>query len=125
MDVPKNLKYTEDHEWALLKNDIAVIGITYYAQHELGDIVYVELPSVGSSFSKGDALGTIEAVKTVADVYAPLSGEVVEVNEALQDASELLNKDPYGEGWIVKLKLADPAEVADLIAPEAYEKLIG
>ena len=124
MNVPGNLKYTNDHEWALIDGDVATIGITEYAAGELGDVVYVELPSVGDTAVKGDSIGTIEAVKTVADIYSPVSGEVVEVNEALADTSELVNKDPYGEGWIVKIKLSDASELDDLLSPEDYKKLI-
>ncbi|MCK4641794.1 MAG: glycine cleavage system protein GcvH [Candidatus Marinimicrobia bacterium] len=124
MNVPGNLKYTNNHEWTLVDGDVATIGITEYAAGELGDVVYVELPSVGDTAVKGDSIGTIEAVKTVADIYSPVSGEVVEVNEALADTSELVNKDPYGEGWIVKIKLSDPAELDGLLSPEDYKKLV-
>ncbi len=124
MNVPGNLKYTNNHEWALVVGDVATIGITEYAAGELGDVVYVELPSVGDTAVKGDSIGTIEAVKTVADIYSPVSGEVVEVNEALADTSELVNKDPYGEGWIVKIKLSDPAELDGLLSSEDYKKLV-
>jgi glycine cleavage system H protein len=124
MNVPGNLKYTNNHEWALVVGDVATIGITEYAAGELGDVVYVELPSVGDTAVKGDSIGTIEAVKTVADIYSPVSGEVVEVNEALSDTSELVNKDPYGEGWIVKIKLSDPAELDGLLSSEDYKKLV-
>lgn len=124
MNVPGNLKYTNNHEWALVDGDVATIGITEYAAGELGDVVYVELPSVGDTAVKGDSIGTIEAVKTVADIYSPVSGEVVEVNEALSDTSELVNKDPYGEGWIVKIKLSDPAELDGLLSSEDYKKLV-
>ncbi len=124
MNIPGNLKYTNNHEWAWVVGDVATIGITEYAAGELGDVVYVELPSVGDTAVKGDSIGTIEAVKTVADIYSPVSGEVVEVNEALTDTSELVNKDPYGEGWIVKIKLSDPAELDGLLSPEDYKKLV-
>ncbi len=124
MNVPENLKYTKDHEWALVEGDMATIGITDYAQSELGDIVYLELPSVGDSATVGEAIGTIEAVKTVADLYSPVSGEVVEINEALQDASELVNKDPYGEGWLAKIKMENPGEADQLMSPEDYKKLL-
>lgn len=125
MNIPANLKYTRDHEWALIEGEYALIGITDYAQSQLGDIVYVDLPTVGMMIQQGAALGTIEAVKTVADVYAPLSGEVVEVNQALKDAAELLNKDPYGEGWFVRLKMSNPNEVAALLSSVDYQQLIG
>lgn len=124
MNVPDNLKYTENHEWALIEGDTATIGITEYAQIELGDVIFIELPAVGTHVSKGDAIGTIEAVKTVADVYTPVSGEVVEINEALKDASELVNKDPYGAGWIAKVKIFDVSEINNLLTPEDYKKLI-
>ena len=124
MNIPDNLKYTKDHEWALIEGDTATIGITEYAQSELGDVVFIELPAVGTHVSKGDAIGTIEAVKTVADVYAPLSGEVVEINEAIKDASELVNKDPYGAGWIAKVKISDASEINNLLTPEDYKELI-
>jgi len=124
MNVPGNLKYTNNHEWTWVVGDVATIGITEYAAGELGDVVYVELPSVGDTAVKGDSICTIEAVKTVADIYSPVSGEVVEVNEALADTSELVNKDPYGEGWIVKIKLSDPAELDDLLSSEDYKKLV-
>lgn len=124
MNIPGNLKYTNNHEWAWVVGDVATIGITEYAAGELGDVVYVELPSVGDTAVKGDSIGTIEAVKTVADIYSPVSGEVVEVNEALTDTSELVNKDPYGEGWIVKIKLSDPAELDGLLSPEDYKELV-
>ena len=124
MNVPENLKYTKDHEWALVEGDMATIGITDYAQSELGDIVYLELPSVGDTATVGEAIGTIEAVKTVADLYSPVSGEVVEINEALQDASELVNKDPYGEGWLAKIKMENPGEADQLMSPEDYKKLL-
>lgn len=125
MNVPSNLLFTKDHEWALISGDEAKVGITEYAQHELGDIVYIELPAVGDPVSKGDSIGTIEAVKTVADIYSPLSGEIIEINEALKDASELANKDPYGEGWIARIKISDPSEVKGMLTPEEYSKLIG
>ncbi|MBN2602287.1 MAG: glycine cleavage system protein GcvH [Candidatus Marinimicrobia bacterium] len=124
MNVPENLKYTNDHEWALVEEDIAIVGITEYAAGELGDVVYVELPEVGATATKGDSIGTIEAVKTVADIYSPLSGEIIEVNSALNDNSELINQDPFGKGWIVKLKLSDPSELSELLNHEDYKKLI-
>ncbi len=124
MNVPENLKYTNDHEWALVNEDIATVGITEYAAGELGDVVYVELPEVGAVATKGDSIGTIEAVKTVADIYSPLSGEIIEVNGVLNDSSELINQDPFGEGWIVKLKLSDSSELPELLNHEDYKKLI-
>ena len=124
MNVPENLKYTNDHEWALVEEDVATVGITEYAAGELGDVVYVELPEVGATGAKGDSIGTIEAVKTVADIYSPLSGEIIEVNGALNDNSELINKDPFGEGWIVKIKLSDSSELSELLSHEDYKKLV-
>ena len=124
MNVPENLKYTNEHEWALVEEDVATVGITEWAAGELGDVVYVELPDVGSTAAKGDAIGTIEAVKTVADIYSPLSGEIIDVNDVLNDNSELINQDPFGKGWIVKIKMSNSAEVAELLSPEEYDKLI-
>ncbi len=123
--VPEELKYSKDHEWVRVEGDIAVVGITDYAQSELGDIVYVELPEVGTKVQKGDTVATVEAVKTAADVYSPVSGEVVEVNSALEEHAELINKDPYGEGWIVKIKMSNPDELNELLSAEEYKKLIG
>lgn len=125
MNIPANRMYTRDHEWALIEGEYALIGITDYAQSQLGDIVYVELPAVGMQVQQGGALGTIEAVKTVADVYAPVSGEVVEVNTALKETAELMNKDPYGEGWFARIKLSSPAEVANLLTSADYQQLVG
>ena len=124
MNVPEELKYTEDHEWAKIEGDVAIIGITDYAQGELGDVVFVELPEVGSTVSKGETFGTIEAVKAVADLFAPVSGEVVEVNEKLGAEPETVNKDPYGEGWMIKVKLSDPAEVDSLMNAKQYKEKI-
>ncbi len=123
--VPEELKYSKDHEWVRVEGDIAVVGITDYAQSELGDIVYVELPQVGTRVQKGETVATVEAVKTAADVYSPVSGEVVEVNSALEEHAELVNKDPYGEGWIVKIKMSNPEELNELLSAEEYKKLIG
>jgi len=124
MNFPKNLKYSDDHEWVRVEGDEAVVGITDFAQSELGDVVYLELPSVGDEVSKGDAFGTIEAVKTVSDMLAPVSGEVIAVNEDLNDSPENVNKEPY-ESWLVKIKMSDPSEAEDLMDAEAYEKFIG
>jgi glycine cleavage system H protein len=125
MNVPAELKYTKDHEWVKVEGDIAVVGITDYAQGELGDVVYVELPETGSTFEKEESFGTIEAVKAVADIFCPLSGEFVEINEAIQDAPETVNKDPYGGGWMVKIKISDSAQLDELMDAEAYKALIG
>ncbi|MFP4547571.1 MAG: glycine cleavage system protein GcvH [Fidelibacterota bacterium] len=125
MNVPEDLKYTKNHEWVKVDGDIATLGITDHAQSELGDIVFVELPEEGDEFDAGDAIGTIEAVKTVADMNTPVSGEVTEVNEKLEDSSELMNKDPYGDGWIAKLKMSDDSELDDLLSAEEYKETIG
>ena len=124
MNVPSELKYTSDHEWIKIDGDTATIGITDYAQGELGDVVFVELPGVGESFGQGDVAATIEAVKTVADVFLPLTGSIEAVNDALDDASELINQDPYGEGWILKLKIEDSSELDGLMTADAYKDSI-
>ena len=120
----EHLLYTESHEWLNVEGDIVIMGITDYAQHELGDIVYVELPGVGDELTKGEALGSIEAVKAVEDIISPVSGEVIEVNEALEDAPETINKSAFEEGWIVKIKLSDPTELDTLLKANEYAKLI-
>ncbi len=126
MSLPENLKYTEEHEWADYDeaNGVATIGITDFAQSELGDIVFVELPEVDDEISAGDTIGTIEAVKTVADVYAPLSGTVTEINESLDESPEVINEDPYKTGWIIKIKLSDAAELDKLLSADKYKELI-
>jgi len=125
MNVPETLKYTEEHEWIQVEGDVATVGITDYAQGELGDVVFVELPAPGDSFNKGDVAATIEAVKTVADVFVPLSGEIAAVNEELEANSELINQDAFGEGWILKIKLSDTSELDGLMDAAAYQELIG
>ena len=120
MNVPADLKYTSDHEWINVEGDIATIGITDYAQGELGDVVFVELPGVGESFEKGDVAATIEAVKTVADVFLPLTGSIEAVNENLDDTSELINQDAYGDGWILKIKISDVSELDSFMSAEEY-----
>lgn len=122
--VPNNLLYTEEHEYVLREGDEIVVGITDYAQGELSDIVFVELPEVGSAFTKMEPFGTIEAVKAVSELYTPVGGEVVAVNDALADDPAVVNRDPYGEGWMVRIRLNDPAELDDLLSPEAYKALI-
>jgi glycine cleavage system H protein len=124
MQIPGELKYTKDHEWARIENGVATIGITDFAQSELGDIVYVELPEVGSDSTQGESFGTIEAVKAVSDMFAPLSGEIVDVNNQLSDQPEMINKDPYGDGWIIKIKMSDDSEAANLLDKAQYEELI-
>jgi len=124
MKFPKDLKYTKDHEWARVEGDEAVVGITDYAQDKLGSIVFVELPPPGKSFKKGQTVVTVDSVKAVAEVYSPLSGEVNEANESLKDTPEVINQDPYGQGWMVKIKLSAPAELGGLLTPEAYEAFV-
>ncbi len=125
MKIPENVKYTKDHEWIRIEGDLGWIGITDYAQGELGDVVFVELPKVGTKIVRGKSFGTIEAVKAVSDLFAPASGEIVELNKGVQDSPELVNKDPYGEGWMVKVKIADTGELASLLDAEGYKKLTG
>jgi len=122
--VPPELKYTKDHEWARVAGKVVTVGITDYAQHELGDIVYVELPEKGASVQKGEPFGEIEAVKTVASLFSPVSGKVAEVNSALADRADSINTDPYAEGWIIKIDMSDPGEAAGLLSPEQYKELI-
>jgi glycine cleavage system H protein len=124
MNIPKDLKYTEDHEWIRVEGEDAYIGITDYAQGELGDVVYVDLPAEGDFFAKSDVFGTIEAVKAASDLYCPISGEVVEINEAVADAPETINKDPYGSGWMIKIKISDTSELDDLLDASGYEAQI-
>ncbi len=124
MNVLENLKYTEEHEWIRVEGDEAFVGITDYAQSQLGDIVFVECETVGDDLNAGDTFGTIEAVKTVSDLYLPVAGEVLEFNEKLEDAPELVNKDPYGEGWIVKIKVSDKAELDNLLSADGYKAII-
>jgi glycine cleavage system H protein len=123
-NVPADLRYTKEHEWARREGDQARVGITAYAQEQLGDVVFVELPKVGARVSSMKTFGVVESVKAVSDLYAPLSGEVVAVNDALSKQPEAVNRDPYGEGWMVVIKLTDPAEYETLLSPEAYERLI-
>lgn len=124
MEVPEELLYTSEHEWVAIEKDIATVGITDYAQSELGDIVFVELPKLGDVTTQMEPFGTVEAVKAVSDLYAPLSGEVIEVNKLLQDQPELINTDPYGEGWMIKLKINDSSEIEGLLSPEDYQAQI-
>ncbi len=124
MNIPSELKYTKDHEWVRVEGDIAVIGITDFAQGELGDIVYVEIETVGDTVEKEAIFGTVEAVKTVSDLFMPVTGEVKELNPRLEGEPELVNKDPYGDGWMVKVKYADAAQLNDLLSAEAYKSLI-
>jgi glycine cleavage system H protein len=125
MNVPANLKYTKDHEWVRINGNEAVVGITDFAQHELGDIVFIEIETVGEKLGHGEVFGTVEAVKTVSDLFMPLSGTVTEKNEELDSSAELVNSDPYGQGWMIKVEIDDPSEIDDLLDAEAYKKLIG
>lgn len=124
MEIKENLKYTKEHEWVRVKNDVATVGITDYAQGELGDIVFVELPKVGTKVEQMKPFGVIEAVKAVSDIFSPLSGEVVEVNGRLETEAGIINKDPYEEGWIIKIKIGDAKELDSLISADDYKKLI-
>ncbi len=124
MSVPADLLYTKDHEWAKIEGDTARIGITHYAQDSLGEIVFVELPEVGRTIGAGGTFGSVESVKAVSDLFAPLSGTVTAVNKALVDTPETVNRDPYGDGWMIQVKLSDPAETASLLGPADYEKLL-
>lgn len=125
MNIPGNLRYTKEHEWIKAEGEIALIGVTEHAQSELGDIVFVEVETVGETLEAGETFGTIEAVKTVSDLYLPVSGEILEFNKSLNDAPEQINKDPYGEGWIVKVKMSNPAEFDSLLDAAEYGELIG
>jgi glycine cleavage system H protein len=125
MNVPGNLKYTKDHEWLRIEGDMGYVGVTDFAQGELGDIVFIEIETVGETLKKEEVFGTIEAVKTVSDMFMPVSGEILEMNPALEESPEVVNKDPYGKGWMVKIKITDPAETGQLLSPEKYRELIG
>lgn len=125
MSIPAELKYTKDHEWVRIEGNIAVVGITDFAQGELGDIVFVDIDSVGNELNAGDVFGSVEAVKTVSDLYLPISGKVVEFNEELEDEPELVNTDPYGRGWIIKLEIASGADQSELLSAEQYNEVIG
>jgi len=125
MNVPENLKYSKDHEWVRQEGDVAFVGITDFAQSELGEIVIVDITTEGETLEKEDVFGSVEAVKTVSDLLMPIGGEVLEVNADLEDAPELINSDPYGNGWLVKIKMSDPSELDDLLDAAAYKELIG
>lgn len=125
MNLPAELKYTKDHEWVKIDGDIATVGITDFAQGELGDIVYVEVETVDETLDKEEVFGTVEAVKTVSDLFLPLSGEIIEFNEMLEDEPEKVNTDPYGEGWMIKIKMSDLSETEGLMSDEDYKALIG
>lgn len=125
MNIPSDLKFTKDHEWVKIDGDTATVGITDFAQSELGDIVYVDVDSLDDTVEQEEVFGSVEAVKTVSDLLMPLSGEVIEFNEGLEDAPENVNKDPYGEGWIIKIKISDTSQIDSLLDAEAYKELIG
>lgn len=125
MNVPANIKFTKEHEWVNIEGDVATVGITDFAQQQLGDIVFVEIETEGETISKGEVFGTIEAVKTVSDLFMPLSGEIIEVNGELGSTPELVNKDPYGKGWMIKIKLSDESEKSSLLDAEAYKAQVG
>ena len=122
---PDTLRYTKDHEWTRLEGDAAVVGITYFAKDQLGDVVYLELPAVGAEVKKGDPFGVVESTKAVSELFAPVTGKVVKVNQALVDAPEGINDDPHGKGWMIEIQLSVPAEKDDLLSSEAYQKLLG
>lgn len=125
MNIPTNLKYTKDHEWVSIDGDIATIGITDFAQKELGDIVYVEVETLDQTLQQDDVFGTVEAVKTVSDLFLPLSGEIIEFNEQLEVTPEVVNEDPYGKAWMIKVKISDPSEIENLLSSDDYKNLIG
>lgn len=125
MNVPANLKYTKEHEWIRLEGEVAYVGITDYAQSELGEIVFVEIETVGETLAEGEVFGTVEAVKTVSDLYLPIDGKILEFNDELEDAPELVNDDPYNEGWMIKVEVADITQIEKLLSSTEYEALIG
>ncbi len=124
MKIPQDLKYTKDHEWVKIEGDVATVGITDFAQGELGDIVYVEVETVDETLDREEVFGTVEAVKTVSDLFSPLTGEIIEFNESLEDEPEKVNTDPYGDGWMVKIRFTEEAEVEDLLSAEEYTKVV-
>lgn len=125
MNIPANLKYTKDHEWISIDGDVATIGITDFAQKELGDIVYVEVETLDQTLAQDEVFGTVEAVKTVSDLFLPLSGEIIEFNESLEVTPEVVNSDPYGKAWMIKVRLSNPSEIENLLSSDDYKKLIG
>jgi glycine cleavage system H protein len=124
MNIPAELKYTKDHEWIKIDGDIATVGITDFAQGELGDIVYVEVETLDETLDQEEIFGTVEAVKTVSDLFLPLTGEIIEFNDKLEDEPELVNSDPYGDGWMIKMKISDPTQVESLLTADAYKELV-
>ncbi|MFI0490015.1 glycine cleavage system protein GcvH [Flavobacterium sp.] len=125
MNIPANLKYTKDHEWVSIDGDVATVGITHFAQKELGDIVYVEVETLDQTLEKDEVFGTVEAVKTVSDLFLPMSGEIIEFNDALESKPESVNSDPYGAGWMIKVKVSNIAEYDSLLSSDSYKELIG
>ena len=125
MNIPQELKYTKDHEWVKIDGDVATVGVTDFAQGELGDIVYVEVETLGETLEREEVFGTVEAVKTVSDLFLPLAGEILEFNESLENTPEKVNSDPYGEGWMIKLKISDQGQLSNLLSPEEYKDIIG
>ncbi|MGD9762656.1 MAG: glycine cleavage system protein GcvH [Candidatus Binatia bacterium] len=124
MEFPDDLKYSREHEWVLVEGKVATVGITAFAEEQLGDVVFVELPAVGDKVTKDEAMGVVESVKAVSDVYAPVSGTVLEVNDDLPDSTELVNEDPYGDGWMVKIEISDPTDLDELLTAEEYEAFV-
>lgn len=124
MNVPENLFYTKDHEWLKVEGETGIVGVTDFAQGELGDVVFIEIETVGETLKKEEVFGTIEAVKTVSDMFMPVGGEVLEVNSALEDSPDVVNKDPYGKGWMIKIRITDPSEVKELLNAESYKALL-
>ena len=125
MNVPANLKYTKDHEWLRIEGETGYVGVTDFAQGELGDIVFVEIETIGETLKKEEVFGTIEAVKTVSDMFMPVGGEILEMNQAIEETPDVVNKDPYGKGWMIKIKITNSSEINDLLSPEKYKSLIG
>ena len=125
MNIPANLKYTKDHEWIRIEGETGYVGVTDFAQGELGDVVFVEIETVGETLKKEEVFGTIEAVKTVSDMFMPVSGEILEMNKDIEDTPDVVNKDPYGKGWMIKIRITYPAEINDLLTPEKYKALVG
>lgn len=124
MDFPDDLKYSREHEWVLVEGNVATVGISSFAENQLGDVVFIELPAIGDAVAKDEAMGVVESVKAVSDVYSPVSGNVVEVNDDLPDNTEMVNDDPYGDGWMVKIEMSDPSDLDDLMDAEEYQKFI-
>ena len=124
MNVPENLFYTKDHEWLKVEGEFGIVGVTDFAQGELGDVVFIEIETIGETLKKEEVFGTIEAVKTVSDMFMPVGGEIIEVNPLLEESPDVVNKDPYGKGWMVKIKMSDPSEVKSLLSAESYKALL-